>query len=581
MIESVRRMNGTQLASRALRRLRYRCLYPLAGRRLFPQNKSHDFSSDSTAMAGRVRPAPRTHVETALHEAFALCDHRFTFLNFPQEDLGNPVDWCSTAGGDPLWNYILHYGEWAETLAQAYHASGDTRFRDNLMRLIEDWIDRNPVGGGPGWDPYPISRRLVAWSRVGLSLSDDVVWSSFWKNRLGPSLHQQTRVLAANLEQDLSNNHLLANYRALACVGLLFPSWPGAARWQTLGLEGLWSEMRRQILSDGVHDERSVSYHALVLEDLFETWALCQAGGVAIPADVPETLRRMCHFLDAIECPDGSYPMWNDSVPGYPGNVRETVSRVKDALGVAEPAGSDVHATSAFPDAGYVVLRGGDGDCLSFDAGPMGPRHLPGHGHADTLGVVLYGRGHPLIVDPGVYSYHDRAWRDRFRSTRAHSTVEIDGVDHCVFWGNFRVAYPPDARLLEYSSDSAVGEHQGYRRLSEPVTHRRRIQRLGPSQWELTDTFAGSGTHNFLMSFQLAPGASATTDAGCVQARWPGRATLGISWPALPTGASVAIEDGWVSPGWYQKVKAPRIAVRWRSAVPCEMRVRLESGADG
>ena len=58
-----------------------------------------------------------------------------------------------------------------------------------------------------------------------------------------------------------------------------------------------------------------------------------------------------------------------------------------------------------------------------------------------------------------------------------HNTVTIDNTDPCVFWGPFRVAYPPRARLLEWSENHVMGEHEGYRRLKKPVLHRRKIER--------------------------------------------------------------------------------------------------------
>ncbi len=58
--------------------------------------------------------------------------------------------------------------------------------------------------------------------------------------KLAPSLAQQTAVLGKNLERDLANNHLVANYRALAWMGLIFPGWPEAKKWRDVGLDGLW-----------------------------------------------------------------------------------------------------------------------------------------------------------------------------------------------------------------------------------------------------------------------------------------------------------------------------------------------------
>ena len=206
-----------------------------------------------------------------------------------------------------------------------------------------------------------------------------------------------------------------------------------------------------------------------------------------------------------------------------------------------------------------------------WDRGTFRATAMPTHWESSSTATAARSSSIPACT-----LYHDRQWRNHFRSTRAHSTVEIDGVDQCVFWGPFRVAYPPDARLLEHSGDRATGEHLGYRRLRQAVTHRRTVARAPGGAWEIDDSLTGTGTHDFLTTFQLAPGALVSSGAGSVLARWAGEATLRVALANLPPDASISIESGWVSPGWYQKVEAPRIAIRWRATVPCRSRVSLE-----
>ena len=50
--------------------------------------------------------------------------------------------------------YNLHYFDYINS----------SNARTEISRsLIHDWIDNNPVGKGPGWEPYPISLRIVNW----------------------------------------------------------------------------------------------------------------------------------------------------------------------------------------------------------------------------------------------------------------------------------------------------------------------------------------------------------------------------------------------------------------------------------
>ena len=582
-----------RLKTRLVRDFRYRFIYPHWGTWLF---QAHSFPYPVEPSIGEYaslldEAAPEGGLVGAAEE---LRRQTFTFLNLPAITFTPKIDWQFAPNQDPLWKYCLHYGEWALTLAQAYRLTSEARFLQALINLMADWVKHNPPGSTPGWAPYPLARRLVAWSKVAVSLREDETWRSFWQSTLAPCLYKQTQMLAANLETDLGNNHLIANYRALEWMGLLFPDWPGALSWRDAGLAGLWSEMAQQVLTDGVHDERSISYHAIVLTDLLEAWDLCQRTGVGTPGNLAERFSRMISFLVDMQAPDGSYPMVNDTVPGYPGDISTLITNARERLHYwANPPGSDrrgrVPAPSgfnvsteeiagenestrqgatAYPEAGYVILRDDDGDFLCFDAGPMGPEHLPGHGHADALSFVLYGKHKPLVVDPGVYSYHEKSWRDHFRSTRAHNTVCIDGQDQCVFWGAFRVAYPPRVRLLGWSDEHVEGEHEGYLRLKDPVVHRRLIRRRGTGHWELLDHFTGRGVHEFALSLQLAPEARVErhgiTDA---TAHWPG-VSLRISVPSPSPEMHASVEPGWVSPGWNLKTPAPRYVLQWKAKVP-------------
>ena len=454
-------------------------------------------------------------------------------------------------------------------MAHAFLISGEDRFRNSLIGLMDDWIENHRVGQDPGWQPYPTSRRLLAWSRVGLAMKEDSPWQAFWRSRLAPSLSQQTAMLEKNLEHDLANNHLISNYRALAWMGLIFSGWPGAGHWRDIGLGGLWGEMRRQVLSDGVHNERSISYHTIVLQDLLETWRLARQTGATVPGDVQPTLMSMLQFLADTQTPEGTWPMVNDSVPDYPVNPGSALVAGALILGQEQWLGrarkgeesdlprlmggrspdsekreQDLAQMTAFRDAGYVVLRDKTRNYLFFDAGPMGPESMPGHGHADALSFILYGEGRPLIVDPGVYSYHDKEWRDYFRSTSAHNTVTIDHHDQCVFWGPFRVAYPPKARLLEWSENHVVGEHEGYCRLKKPVLHRRSIERKASGEWELTDYFYGSGDHDFALNLQFSIGAKVELSGLNGEVSWPDGVCLEVSCPSLRLGPRQQLSEG-------------------------------------
>ena len=113
--------------------------------------------------------------------------------------------------------------------------------------------------------------------------------------------------------------------------------------------------------------------------------------------------------------------------------------------------------------------------------GRLGYLSIAAHGHADALSFTLSAGGEELLIDPGTFAYHtQKQWRDYFRGTSAHNTVRIDGQDQSVGAGNFLwLAHAPVARARIQCStpqfDRLVAEHDGYRRLADPVTHRREL----------------------------------------------------------------------------------------------------------
>ena len=156
---------------------------------------------------------------------------------------------------------------------------------------------------------------------------------------------------------------------------------------------------------------------------------------------------------------------------------------------------------------GYVILRSGQ-DQAVLDVGPVAPPHLPPHAHADVLSFVLWADGRLVVADPGAFSYGG-ADRLRFRGTAAHSTVQVDGHDQCDFWGPFRAAHMPRVRRgLEHNEDIRVitAEHDGYRRLPDPVTHRRTFVWLPGDGLVVVDRLLARCTHRVSTRIRLAPG---------------------------------------------------------------------------
>jgi hypothetical protein len=68
-----------------------------------------------------------------------------------------------------------------------------------------------------------------------------------------------------------------------------------------------------------------------------------------------------------------------------------------------------------------------------LDHGPLGYLSIAAHGHADANAVTLSLDDRPILVDPGTYLYYSCGkWRDWFRGTRAHNTLNVQGADQSI-----------------------------------------------------------------------------------------------------------------------------------------------------
>jgi hypothetical protein len=223
------------------------------------------------------------------------------------------------------------------------------------------------------------------------------------------------------------------------------------------------------------------------------------------------------------------------------------------------------------PQGGYAVMRSGWGreaDQIVLDVGPLGCHISGGHGHADLLSVQVSFGGHPYIVDPGTFRYTaDEGWRGYYRSTSAHSTVDIDGAGQAVPRGPFGWVSRPGARLVHWEStpgrDVAVGEHRAYYRLADPVTHRRTVIREQSRECIVVDDLDGRAEHRVDLRFQFAPMPLALDPGLWVRAVRARTAGLFVhAFATVPLKAAVLEGDldprqGWLAADYGRHESAP------------------------
>ncbi|MFC1529265.1 heparinase II/III family protein [Gemmatimonadota bacterium] len=417
-----------------------------------------------------------------------MAENTFHIIN-QEKTVATAGDWNNPAW-ERLWLYNLHYFD-------DLNCSNNAERHQWHVELIERWIDENRPGHGTGWEPYPISRRVVNWIKWSLN-----------GNTLSPvaehSLAISTRFLSKKLEYHILANHLLANAKALIFAGLYFGG-DEARTWFQTGLRILGREISEQILPDGGHFERSPMYHALILEDLLDLINLYNCYGKEPDPVLIDAVKNMQRWLLEMCHPDGGISFFNDS-------THNVALKPHDLYGYSERLGIRTAEAPKAPlvrlsESGYVRAQIGNSTLLA-DLGPIGPDYQPGHAHADTLSFEFSIGRQRVLVNSGTSTYTAGEERLRQRGSAAHNTVLVDGENSSEVWDSFRVARRAKVRDIITNMGrrtvSLSGCHDGFKHLSGSPVHYRSWY-YGRRRLIISDSISGRGLHCIEAWFHLHP----------------------------------------------------------------------------
>lgn len=404
------------------------------------------------------------------HTADDLLRGRFSFVGHTEE-CGWPPAWDST-GPPRLWRYNLHYHGFLHALDY-----------DPAREVVEDYLERHgPAKGAEGWEPYPVSLRLLNWLSLFLGRwREETLADRDFAARLWLEVRRMVRWLESHLERHLLANHLFENAVALSFAGACFAGTGSdeneANGWKSRGTRLLEAELEEQILADGGHYERSPMYQERLL---YALGLLINTGDAELGELCREPAARMAGWLSAMTHPDGGIALFNDAALDVYPATSELLAWLA-AMGVEPRREFDRGPGWAWlASSGYFTARNENSAALFVDAGEIGPDYQPGHAHADFLAIELSLHGRRFVVDGGVFDYEDSPERAWARGVRAHSTVFVDDAEPLELWGAFRVGRrgrPIDVVHESRTDGSHVlrAGHTGYRHLVGAPTPRREV----------------------------------------------------------------------------------------------------------
>jgi uncharacterized heparinase superfamily protein len=573
---------------------------------------------------------PSSSAAAAIGAADAAVRHEFDLLGSGPTALGSRLPWHTDFKSGREWplQYAcdIEYNEldrptdvkvpWElsrcqhfTALGQAYWLTGDERYAQEFVAEVDDWLDRNPWAYGVNWAcAMDVALRAVSWLWAFYFFADaQACRSTRFRGRLLRALLLHGEYIATHLERsDVNGNHYLCDGVGLVCLGVFFGALERGRSWYDAGRAIVIEEIDRQTTTDGVDFEQATAYHRLVLEAFLTAYVLMRAAGDPVPDSAWSRLERMCEYVEAYSKPDGTVPLIGDADDGRiqklgPQSIndhryllstsaalyaRSDFKRAarrlwEESFWLLGPPGAEAFdrvpaenqtpRSRAFERGGICVLRSERAHVI-VDCAEIGMRGRGGHGHNDILGFELWLDGVNWVTDCGAYLYTaSRDWRNRFRSTAFHNTIEVDGEEVNRFAGPDALwqlqydAVPTNATLVASGDvDTFRGGHRGYERLASPVGVAREIALdRGRLSVEVRDTLTGCGTHAVASRFHLDPAVAASRSGPQIRLS-RGDRELWIRLDPVD-GLDWSIEPGWVSPSY--GVKVPTTVVVWSGRV--------------
>jgi len=365
----------------------------------------------------------------------------FDFLNVKNK-YSREIDWNDQSNGK-LWNYNQQYCDFLNQINLYVEK------RAGILLLLYEKLWNGAVLP----EPYPASLRIMNVIRF---------LSEHKQEEVLAYLHAEVNYLSKNFEYHLLGNHLLENAFALFMAGHFFSN----VDWIRKASKLVKKEMEEQILKDGAHFELSPMYHQIILFRVLEAIHYLPEG---------DSLRRfllgkaemMMTWLSNMTFIDGSVPHFNDS-------TNYIAYTTTELMQIAKKIGLQTHTDYQLKESGYRKFSK-DGFEMFIDVFGIGPEYQPGHAHADTFSYFLSYEGKAIFVEPGISTYDIGEKRDWERSTGAHNTVTVNGLNSSETWSGFRVGRRARVKITQDKESIITASHDGYRHLGISV-HRQFIK---------------------------------------------------------------------------------------------------------
>ena len=221
-------------------------------------------------------------------------------------------------------------------------------------------------------------------------------------------------------------------------------------------------------------------YHFIILNDIYDLLQLSNLDRTLFSHDNKNDLikvaSRMLIWAKNMSHLNNELSYFNDSVSGTAKTLKELENyhALLDLDPIPMNNNSNILESSKY---GIIFDKNQKLKCI-FDVGNLGPDYQLGHAHADTLSFECSTRDEKVITNLGISSYQDYSKRKIQRSTKSHSTLEINDINSSDVWHTFRVGRRSKILTRKFVKESNMifASHDGYTNIKGSPIHKRKIQ---------------------------------------------------------------------------------------------------------
>jgi hypothetical protein len=491
-----------------------------------------------------------------LQQAKGTLQRGFSYGGHPTFALVTPIDWAGDPYGDRNWSFALNAWQFLRPVTEAYSDTQDAQLADFARRIVLDWIDQCVREGRLNeftWYDMAVGKRAAILAVV----LDESLRNPEVSDRELLSLLFAARMHAAYLAEPpriaWHSNHGIHQLAGLLALVSTVPELRGAPAQRDFASHGLAQIFFSQFLPDACHREHTPVYHFLTvnqLKSLLDTgWLKDQPELHALFQQAADNIAWMVH-------PTGTFVRVGDA------DLMETERRLlhdhpsyRFVLTRGREGQMPQDTWAVFPQTGYAAFRSPwnrrpyeEASFLFFSAA----FHFRMHKHADDFTFEWAELGRVLVCDSGRFAYHYQDPRRKYvESTRAHNTVEIDGLNY-------------SRRALDAfgSALKAWGKSNGAFFVEAAVLRKRffrtehsRILLFRPGQWVVVaDELSSRDEHDFTQWFHFDPSMPLRVDGVGFRAEIVGTGKDLLLVPLMPpegmTAGSVRGQEGPRFQGW-------------------------------